>query len=121
MAEIGRKGAVFDCLLQGMTIRATAAKTKVGERTISRWLSEDADFASSLEQARSDITQSQLRQILASGAMAMTTLSAIAQNPKASFTARVMACREILQHLPTAVENLEISERLRKLEDATNE
>ena len=121
LAENGRKGAVFDCLLQGMTIRATAAKTKVGERTIQRWLSEDAAFANSLAQARTDISESLMRRIISSGEMAMATLSTIAQNQKASPTARVMACRSILEHFPAAVERLEILERLKKIEEATTE
>ena len=69
-----KKSQVIGLILEGYTQRRAAQEAGVSEETVSRWKSEDALFASTLENYRRDLYESQAQKLLDLSGKAVNTL-----------------------------------------------
>ena len=69
-----KKSQVISLILEGYTQRRAAKDAGVSEETVSRWKSEDTLFASTLENYRRDLYESQAQKLLDLSGKAVNTL-----------------------------------------------
>ena len=69
-----KKSQVIGLILEGNTQRRAAKEAGVSEETVSRWKSEDTLFASTLENYRRDLYESQAQKLLDLSGDAVNTL-----------------------------------------------
>lgn len=69
-----KKSQVIALILEGNTQRRAAKEAGVSEETVSRWKSEDALYASALENSRRDLFESQSQKLLDLSGKAINTL-----------------------------------------------
>jgi hypothetical protein len=69
-----RKEAAIAALIAEGTIPAAAAAAKVGERTLRRWLAEDADFRADYRRARTDAFEGTIALAQKASGVALATL-----------------------------------------------
>jgi len=70
-----KKSQVIALILEGNTQRRAAQEAGVSEETVSRWKAEDAQFASTLENTRRDLCESQAQKLLDLSGKAIDTLA----------------------------------------------
>jgi hypothetical protein len=103
-----------EALLSEPTIPAAAAKAKIGERTLRRWLAEDPDFLGAYRRARARTVEQAVALLQRLCEQAVGTLQG-ALNCKHPPT-RVRAACAILDRALRGVELLDHEERLAALE-----
>ncbi len=107
----------ISALLHFPTIEEAAKSIGIAEATLSRWL-KDPDFRSAYQEARRQTVEqatATLQQLTNSVAK---TLKAIVEDDKAPASARVMACRTVLEMAQRGVEVEELTARVEALERA---
>ncbi|MCC7355504.1 MAG: hypothetical protein IT330_17315 [Anaerolineae bacterium] len=104
-------------LLAAPTLAEAATQAGVHERTLRRWLKEDA-FRHALHQAQDEMLGQAMRQSLAAMTDALTTLQDIMGDDLVPAAARVTAARSILEHATRLYEATTLAERLAALEEA---
>jgi hypothetical protein len=114
-----REKAVI-ALLQQATIEKAAQVTGVGLRTLQRWLT-DATFQEALRKAKSDALADATAKLRMVSGRAVQVLDSIANNRRATYAARVSACRCILELGLIAHEDEELERRILNLELRKNE
>lgn len=108
--------AVIAALLSTRTVREAAKKCSLSETTLYRLL-QDADFKSKFRAARRELVEATTAQLQQDGADAAKALREIVNNKKAPASVRVSAARVILEQGIKAVELVDLSERLDRLEE----
>ena len=115
-----RQELAIAALIAEATILAAAARAKVGERTLRRWLTEDAAFVKAYRKARRAVFEESiaLAQRAATGVVG-TLLEVATRGAKDSD--RVRAGKVLLDHGGKGVELLDLETRLADLEAARAE
>jgi hypothetical protein len=94
-------------LLLQPTLVDAATAIGVDERTLRRWLREDAAFQIAYREARRAVVQHAIAQVQHATGEAVATLRQVMQDPEAPASARVSAAKAILE---TAVKGIEIED-----------
>jgi transposase len=116
MARNGLKKTRFlKELLTARSITQAAELAGVGLRTATTWLAA-ADFRAALVKAQDDTFSQTTRQTVAYMADALETLRALMQDKNTPATARVAACRVILESGVKFTELVDVLQRLDALE-----
>jgi hypothetical protein len=102
-------------LLTTDTVCAAAAQIGVSERTLLRWLQEEA-FQRAYRDARRQVVQHAIVRMQRCTGEAVDALSDVMTNPEASAGARVSAARSVLQFAMQAVQSEDLEARLATLE-----
>lgn len=113
-----KQDAAIIALLSCGEVQAAARMVNVGESTLWRWLREDADFQQRYRQAKQDAIDAAVNRLVASAGSAVDVLLSIAKNADLAPSARVSACRCVLDHTLRTVENEGIAAKLEELEAA---
>jgi hypothetical protein len=103
-------------LLECGEIKAAAEKAKVGEATLHRWLQEPA-FQSQYNIHRRQVVEAAITELQSASSVAVRTLKSICEDGAAPASSRVAAAKAILEQGVNAVEQSEIKERIKALED----
>lgn len=110
-----RHAQAIASLLTEPTLREAAERCGVGERTLRRWMRNEA-FARRYRQARTQQLEATMNLLRQAGSQAVSTLVSIATNDKALDGARVTAARAIIELGIRSAETREFEERLSELE-----
>jgi hypothetical protein len=102
----------ISALLTCATIGAAAKEAKVGERTLSHWLSDDQAFRSEYFAARREVVSHSISQLQRACGEAVAALKDIATDETAPPGARVSACRTILEQSLRSIEVDELAGRV---------
>ena len=94
-------------LLLQPTLVDAATAIGVDERTLRRWLRDDAVFQMAYREARRAVVQHAIVQVQRATGEAVETLRSVMQDAEASASARVSAAKVILE---TAVKGIEIED-----------
>jgi len=94
-------------LLLQPTLVDAATAIGVDERTLRRWLRDDAVFQMAYREARRAVVQHAIVQVQRATGEAVETLRSVMQDAEASASARVSAAKAILE---TAVKGIEIED-----------
>ncbi len=124
MAEIATKNGKLSArqeqalaaLLIEPTVTAAATKANVPERTLYRWLDEPA-FTAAYREARRKAVKQTVARLQRASAPVVSILLQLAASDQSPATARVAACRAVLDYTFKAVELEDLDERLRVLEE----
>jgi ATP/maltotriose-dependent transcriptional regulator MalT len=103
-------------LLSTRTVRGAAVKCKLSEPTLYRLL-QDQDFKAKYRAARRELVEYTITQLQRDGADAAAALREIVKDKKTAASVRVSAARVILETGIKAVELIDLSERLDRLEE----
>lgn len=118
MAEIGRlpgkQARAIEALLTCATVRAAAEQAGVPERTLFRWLGEDA-FSNELATRRREIQKQVLSSITEHAESAIRELAELATGSESDHVRRA-ACKDILETCLKVQAQLDTDERLARLE-----
>lgn len=112
-----KQDQAISALLTCTTLTDAAARCRVGESTLRRWLAVPA-FKTAYLTARREVVQHAITQMQQACSQAVTTLVAILENADVSASARVSAAKVILETALKAVELEELEARLAALETA---
>jgi transcription elongation GreA/GreB family factor len=93
-------------LVQG-SLQAAAAASGIHEKTLRRWLREDAVFQLAYREARRAVVQHAIVQVQRATGEAVETLRSVMQDSASPASARVSAAKAILE---TAVKGIEIED-----------
>ena len=93
-------------LVQG-SLQAAAAASGIHEKTLRRWLREDAVFQMAYREARRAVVQHAIVQVQHATGEAVETLRNVMQDRESPASARVSAAKVILE---TAVKGIEIED-----------
>ena len=104
-------------LLTEPTITAAADASKVGERTLRRWLSESG-FVNAYRLARRDNVSHATARLQHAATGAVHTLVSVMEDREATHSARVSAARTVLEETRRATELEDLAERVTALEGA---
>lgn len=116
----GKAAQAAVMLARGETMRATAAAIGVHERTVRRWAATPK-FRGRVEEHRSAMISEAVGKLSVESAEAVAVLGRILRSKKASDMAKLSAARAILEKLPMMHEYFSLSERVRQLEERTQE
>jgi hypothetical protein len=123
MSENGSQNRLTDkqerainCLLSEPTAKKAAARARISETTLYRWLNDDPLFAAALKQARNRVLETTLSGLQAASGQAVETLIDVMRSATESPAARVSAARTILEFTLRANDAIETEKRLRALE-----
>lgn len=108
--------AAIVALLSTRTVRGAAKKCGISEATLYRLL-QLPDFTTKYRAARRGLVETVTAQLQQDGADAAKALREIVNNKKAPASVRVSAARVILEQGIKAVELIDLSERLDRLEE----
>jgi hypothetical protein len=108
-------------LLTCPTILAAAAQVGVSERTLFRWLSDDAGFQASYREAKRSVVQHAMTRLQQAATAAVDTLEAIMGDADKPSGSRVTAARSVLDLALKTVELEELAERVAVLERMVHE
>lgn len=108
--------AAIAALLSTRTVRDAAKKCKLSETTLYRLL-QTPDFKTKFRAARRELVEATTAQLQQDGADAAKALREIVNNKKAPASVRVSAAKVILEQGIKAVELVDLSERLDRLEE----
>jgi hypothetical protein len=103
-------------LLSTRTVRAAAVKCKLSEPTLYRLL-QLPEFKTKYRAARRELVENTITQLQRDGADAAAALREIVKDKKTAASVRVSAARVILETGIKAVELIDLSERLDRLEE----
>jgi hypothetical protein len=93
-------------LVQG-SLQAAAEASGINEKTLRRWLREDAAFQTAYRDARRAVVQHAITQVQQATGEAVETLRSVMQDAEAPASARVSAAKAILE---TALKGIEIDD-----------
>jgi transcription elongation GreA/GreB family factor len=102
-------------LVQG-SLQAAAAASGINEKTLRRWLREDAAFQMAYRDARRQVVQQAIVQVQQATGDAVETLRNVMQDPEAPASARVSAARVVLDTAIKAIELEDLEQRIVALE-----
>jgi transcription elongation GreA/GreB family factor len=102
-------------LVQG-SLQAAAAASGINEKTLRRWLRDDAAFQIAYREARRAVVQHAITQVQQATGEAVETLRAVMQDPAAPASAKVSAAKNILDTAVKAVELEDLEARITALE-----
>lgn len=108
---------ILAALLSEPTIKAAAAKARVSEATVYRALRVE-EFARLYRESRREVTQHTVMRLQARSSEAAEILFRIAQDKKAPASARVSACRVIIEQAFDGTKTTELIERVDELQKA---
>jgi len=125
MAENGTDNALISgkqqrailALLSTKNVAEAAARAKVGERTLWRWLGEPM-FRVQLAGAEADMLDAATRRLLQLQEGAIETVQAIMQDSEANASVRLRAAQAVLDYLLKLRELRNVEQRLTALEMA---
>jgi hypothetical protein len=104
-------------LVQG-SLQAAAEASGVHEKTLRRWLRDDAVFQMAYREARRAVVQQAIVQVQRATGEAVETLRAVMQDSEAPASAKVSAAKTILETAVKAVELEDLEARIVALEIA---
>jgi hypothetical protein len=104
-------------LVQG-SLQAAAEASGVHEKTLRRWLRDDAVFQMAYREARRAVVQQAIVQVQRATGEAVETLRAVMQDSEAPASAKVSAAKTILETAVKAVELEDLEARIVALETA---
>jgi hypothetical protein len=115
----GTREGIAQALARGLNVRAAAAECKVGERTVHRWLREDAAFVARVQELR------ELMFSLAAGRLCELSAGAADELGRLlsakTETVRLGAAKAILECAAKLRESLDVARRLAALEEQLGE
>ncbi len=111
----GQEAAIV-ALVRSPTYAAAAKAAGVGERTLRRWMHNDANFRQRLREARAGVFDQAVRAMHLASPKAAGVLDGIAQDAAASQTARVSAARTLIHYSCRGHEMADIDGRPAELE-----
>ncbi len=106
---------VLTALLHHGAVRSAAKEAGVSEATVFRYL-QDAEFQRRYRQARASVVDAAIALMQRLCSNAVTTLGSVMQDTGAPASARVAAARTILEQSMSAVELMDLQERVEMLE-----
>jgi hypothetical protein len=109
-----RQAEALAALLSEKTIGEAAAKCGVSERTLTRWLAEDADFRSQYEEACSQAQDAAFARLRLVADRAVATLERNLGSARAADQNRAAAA--LLHHLERIQDRMDTTARLKRLE-----
>jgi hypothetical protein len=98
------------------SLQAAAAASGINEKTLRRWLREDAAFQMAYRDARRQVVQQAIVQVQQTTGDAVETLRTVMQDPEAPASARVSAARVVLDTAIKAIELEDLEQRIVALE-----
>ena len=108
-------------LLEHPTITAAAQAAGVGQRTLTRWMTEDVDFQRALIAAQTRVLNRTIALLSAAAPMAVAILLEIASDSNQSSSVRVQAASKILSEMraghSTIIQKNEIEELKRAVHE----
>jgi hypothetical protein len=116
MADTGRFRQLALHLAQGGTLRDAAQRASVPERTAYR-VAKNPKFRRLVRKCRSRLWKSLAGQLVAASADAIATLRKVATSDESPATARVAACRTIIDSALKLKDQIDVDTRLRVLEE----
>jgi hypothetical protein len=111
-----RQEKALAALITQPTVALAAAQAGVGERSIVRWMGEDAVFKSEYLKLRREIINHAVFQMHKSANNAVNTLISVMNDPEASASARVAAAVKVLELSFKAIETDDLEVRITTLE-----
>ena len=114
MATNGKREAAALALATGQTVRDAAVSCQVGERTLHRWLVEDAAFGARVFELRKELFGQAVGRLAKLAGKATDTLEQLLAAD--SDSVKLQAARTILEAGCKLREQLEMEERLARLE-----
>lgn len=114
-----RQQRAISALLSCPTISEAAKTAQVSERTIYRWLIDQA-FLAELHRQESELINSIARRLVSLADNALRTIQELLDDPQASSSVRLRAAENVLAHLLRVRELATLEERVTNLEDETN-
>lgn len=111
----GQEAAIV-ALVRSPTYAAAAKAAGVGERTLRRWMHNDANFRQRLREARAGVFDQAVRAMHLASPKAAGVLDGIAQDAAASQTVRVSAARTLIHYSCRGHEMADIDGRPAELE-----
>jgi methylaspartate ammonia-lyase len=117
-AETGRiaaEPAAILALARGLSKADAAAGAGVGERTVYRWLDDDA-FRAAISRERGRLLERAIGRLADHAADAANVLGKLANDEETPPAVRVSAARALLEHAVKLRDSLEIEERLAAVE-----
>ena len=112
-----RQQRAVAALLASKTVAEAAASAKVGERTLFRWLAEDAAFRAALSQAEGELLATTTRRLLGLQGQALEALEYLLTRGE-SEGVRLRAAQVALELSLKLREQVSIEQRLQALEQA---
>lgn len=112
--EPGRAAQAAVMLAQGASVRSTAAKVGVSERTVHRWRT-NPKFRARVEELRTEMTDQVVGGLVSASRAAVAELHRL-MTQSGNDTVRLGAARCILDKLLLLHEHFELSERVKALE-----
>ena len=106
---------VLTALLHHGAVRAAAKDAGVSEATVFRYL-QDAEFQRRYRAARADVVDAAIALMQRLCSNAVSTLGTVMQDTEAPASARVSAAKTILEQSMSAVELMDLQERVEMLE-----
>lgn len=103
-------------LLSCRTVKEAAAQCHVCERSILRWLADDAEFAKQYSAARAALLRATTNRLLMAGDGAAKTLQVVSNDSGAPAGARVMAAARMIELGRSGFTLEELEKRLVELE-----
>ena len=111
-----RQEQAIAALLTHPTIRDAARAVQIGERTLYRWLAEDAGFKQAYAAARRALLNQSIGRLQQTADHAVAMLQEIANDPTAPPTSRVAAGKTLLTFLFKGAELTDLQQRMEALE-----
>ena len=111
-----RAEQAISALLTTASIGDAAQQAGIGERTLYRWLREDAPFQAAYRRAKRQVVEQAMTQIQQATGIAVETLLAVMQDPETPASARVSAAKAVLEQALKTVEIEDLESRLTALE-----
>jgi hypothetical protein len=113
---IPRQEQSITALLGQRSLQAAAAASGINEKTLRRWLREDAVFQMAYREARRQVVQQAIVQVQQATGEAVATLRQVMQAADAPASAKVSAAKTILETAVKAVEPEALEARIVALE-----
>ena len=102
-------------LVSGKNQRDTAKEIGISERTLSRWL-EQSNFYLALREKQERVIREAERLLGSAVTIAVKKLLSILENPETSPSVQVSSCRILLDSAMKYRQNLELEDRISRLE-----
>jgi hypothetical protein len=113
-----RQEQTITALLGQGSLQAAAAASGINEKTLRRWLRDDAVFQIAYREARRQVVQQAIVQVQQATGEAVATLRQVMQAADAPASAKVSAAKTILETAVKAVELEDLEARIVALEAA---
>jgi len=115
------KAKAILALLEHPTIATAAKAAKVGQRTLTRWLSEDEEFKRALTEAQTRALDQTITRLAAGGPIAADILLEIASSDFAKPSVRVQAASRILSEQRAGFNMITLKNEIEGLKRQVNE